>query len=155
VIGQRPLIVGVSLRSLFCCPPVPVPVPMPNLSLLLLCHSYCWCCAGAMQSTNLDGAVDGSRVGLWGVSYGGAHVLVTAAKLGSNISAVIANVSGFRVATILYSMRVRGILGTSAWSLPMGVPQWFDAATGLDYCTVCSGGRCSHYSSSSAAVCQQ
>jgi pimeloyl-ACP methyl ester carboxylesterase len=32
-------------------------------------------------------------VGLWGVSYGGAHVLVTAAKFGTNISAVIANVS--------------------------------------------------------------
>jgi dipeptidyl aminopeptidase/acylaminoacyl peptidase len=46
-----------------------------------------------VQSTNLDGAVDGSRVGLWGVSYGGAHVLVTAAKFGHNISAVIANVS--------------------------------------------------------------
>jgi dipeptidyl aminopeptidase/acylaminoacyl peptidase len=48
---------------------------------------------GAVQSTNMDSAVDGSRVGLWGVSYGGAHVLVTAAKFGSNISAVIANVS--------------------------------------------------------------
>lgn len=46
-----------------------------------------------VQSTNLDGAVDGSRVGLWGVSYGGAHVLVTAARFGHNVSAVIANVS--------------------------------------------------------------
>lgn len=46
-----------------------------------------------MQSTNLDDTVDGSRIALWGVSYGGAHVLVTAAKFGSNISAVVANVS--------------------------------------------------------------
>ena len=50
--------------------------------------------AAGVQSTNLDGAVDGSRVGLWGVSYGGAHVLVTAAKFGDSIKAVIANVSG-------------------------------------------------------------
>jgi dienelactone hydrolase len=59
-------------------------VNTPFVSLLAAC---------AVQSTNLDGAVDGSRVGLWGVSYGGAHVLVTAAKFGRNISAVIANVS--------------------------------------------------------------
>jgi pimeloyl-ACP methyl ester carboxylesterase len=50
-----------------------------------------------LQATNMDGAVDGSRVGLWGVSYGGAHVLVTAARFGTNISAVIANVSPLSV----------------------------------------------------------
>jgi dipeptidyl aminopeptidase/acylaminoacyl peptidase len=46
-----------------------------------------------VQATGLDGQVDGSRIALWGVSYAGGHVLVTAAKFGSNISAVIANVS--------------------------------------------------------------
>lgn len=56
----------------------------------------------------MDGAVDGSRVGLWGVSYGGAHVLVTAAKFGHNISAVIANVSwhaGWAVSAQLRSLK--------------------------------------------------
>lgn len=46
-----------------------------------------------MQATGLGGQVDGSRIALWGVSYAGGHVLVTAATFGSNISAVIANVS--------------------------------------------------------------
>jgi pimeloyl-ACP methyl ester carboxylesterase len=46
-----------------------------------------------MQKTNLAGAVDGSRIALWGVSYSGGHVLVTAAKFGDRVKAVVANVS--------------------------------------------------------------
>lgn len=48
--------------------------------------------AAALQTINLGGLVDGSRIALWGVSYAGGHVLVTAAKFGTDISAVIANV---------------------------------------------------------------
>ena len=51
-----------------------------------------------LQSSNLEGRVDGSRLALWGVSYSGGHALVTAAKLGRNVSVVIANVSMARTA---------------------------------------------------------
>jgi hypothetical protein len=44
-----------------------------------------------MQST-LGAEVDVRRIGLWGTSFAGGHVLVTAAKEGSNISAVISQV---------------------------------------------------------------
>lgn len=58
----------------------------------ILLTSYLVCCL-LLQSTNLDGRVDGTRIGLWGVSYSGGHVLVTAAKFGRNVSVVVANVS--------------------------------------------------------------
>ncbi len=37
--------------------------------------------------------MDGSKLALWGVSYAGGHSLVTAARLGTDVSAVVANVS--------------------------------------------------------------
>ena len=44
-----------------------------------------------MQST-LGAEVDVRRIGLWGTSFAGGHVLVTAAKEGINISAVVSQV---------------------------------------------------------------
>lgn len=52
-------------------------------------HKTMRCCC--MQST-LGAEVDVRRIGLWGTSFAGGHVLVTAAKEGSNISAVISQV---------------------------------------------------------------
>lgn len=54
-------------------------------------HRPCLCTT-VLQDTNLGGSVDGSRIALWGVSYSGGHVLVTAAAFGDAISAVVANV---------------------------------------------------------------
>lgn len=45
-----------------------------------------------LQDTELNGTVDSSRLALWGVSYAGGHALMTAARLGDNVSAIIANV---------------------------------------------------------------
>lgn len=39
-----------------------------------------------------SGAVDKSKLALWGTSYGGGHALVTAGELGSAVSAVVAQV---------------------------------------------------------------
>ncbi|KAF5828180.1 Alpha/Beta hydrolase protein [Dunaliella salina] len=44
------------------------------------------------QSTELAPKVDASRLLLWGTSYSGGHVLVTASKLGEKIKAVVAQV---------------------------------------------------------------
>eukprot|EP00882_Tetradesmus_deserticola_P000805 GHRQ01000876.1.p1 GENE.GHRQ01000876.1~~GHRQ01000876.1.p1 ORF type:complete len:403 (+),score=125.66 GHRQ01000876.1:228-1436(+) len=62
-----------------------------------------------VQATNLGGQVDGSRIALWGVSYAGGHVLVTAAKFGSNISAVIANEPYVSPAAVLGTTGIRGV----------------------------------------------
>jgi pimeloyl-ACP methyl ester carboxylesterase len=61
-----------------------------------------------IQSSSLDGRVDGSRIGLWGVSYSGGHVLVTAAKFRHNISVVIANEPYVSPAAVLSTTSVRG-----------------------------------------------
>jgi pimeloyl-ACP methyl ester carboxylesterase len=42
----------------------------------------------------LGDAVDTSKVLLWGTSFGGGHALTTAAKLTTNITAVVAQVGG-------------------------------------------------------------
>ena len=41
---------------------------------------------------SLGGEVDTQRLGLWGTSYAGGHVLVMAAKEGANVSAVVSMV---------------------------------------------------------------
>eukprot|EP00967_Tisochrysis_lutea_P113716 scaffold180690_cov18-Tisochrysis_lutea.AAC.1 len=43
-----------------------------------------------LQSTELGPKVDASRLLLWGTSYSGGHVLVTASKLGEKVKAVVA-----------------------------------------------------------------
>ena len=48
------------------------------------------CAAGVQRS--LGAEVDTSRLGLWGTSYAGGHVLVIAAKEGANVSAVVSMV---------------------------------------------------------------
>ena len=48
---------------------------------------YCLC-----AQSSLGAEVDVTRIGLWGTSFAGGHVLVTAAKEGSNISAVVSQV---------------------------------------------------------------
>lgn len=57
------------------------------LLCVLICVSTC------VQATSLGGRVDAGRLALWGVSYAGGHVIVTAARFGDSIKAVIANVS--------------------------------------------------------------
>jgi len=44
------------------------------------------------QGTELAPKVDSSRLMLWGTSYSGGHVLVTASKLGDKVKAVVAQV---------------------------------------------------------------
>lgn len=61
-----------------------------------------------VKGTNLDGRVDGTRIGLWGVSYSGGHVLVTAAKFGHDISVVIANEPYVSPAAVLSTTTIRG-----------------------------------------------
>eukprot|EP00877_Chromochloris_zofingiensis_P003875 jgi/Chrzof1/13489/UNPLg00577.t1 len=51
-----------------------------------------WAVVGHVKDTELNGTVDSSRLALWGVSYAGGHALMTAARLGDNVSAIIANV---------------------------------------------------------------
>lgn len=46
-----------------------------------------------VQTTQLGGLVDPSRLCLWGTSYGGGHVIFVASKLGSQVKCVISNVS--------------------------------------------------------------
>jgi dienelactone hydrolase len=46
----------------------------------------------AVQST-LGAEVDVRRIGLWGTSFAGGHVLVIAANEGTNVSAVVSQVS--------------------------------------------------------------
>ncbi len=55
-----------------------------------------------MQST-LGAEVDVRRIGLWGTSFAGGHVLVTAAKEGINISAVVSQV-GPALAELLHAV---------------------------------------------------
>eukprot|EP00879_Flechtneria_rotunda_P008310 GHRR01008704.1.p1 GENE.GHRR01008704.1~~GHRR01008704.1.p1 ORF type:complete len:332 (+),score=55.12 GHRR01008704.1:1002-1997(+) len=61
-----------------------------------------------VQSTNLDGQVDGSRIALWGVSYAGGHALVTAARFGRNITAVVANEPYVSPAAVFATFSSRG-----------------------------------------------
>lgn len=42
-----------------------------------------------VKSTGVGGKIDPNRIALWGTSFAGGHVLVTASKLGSNVSAVV------------------------------------------------------------------
>ncbi|KAF8061322.1 aidA [Scenedesmus sp. PABB004] len=80
-----------------------------------------------VQATGLGGAVDASRVALWGVSYGGGHVIVTAAKFGRTIGAVIANEPYVSPEAVRASVRMRG-LARSLRLLAVGVA---DALRGL------------------------
>ncbi|WIA34310.1 hypothetical protein OEZ86_012649 [Tetradesmus obliquus] len=73
-----------------------------------------------VQATGLGGQVDGSRIALWGVSYAGGHVLVTAATFGSNISAVIANEPYVSPAALLSTTGVRGV-GRTLRLLAVGI----------------------------------
>lgn len=59
-----------------------------------LCHDACMhqSCAVCSLQENLGSELDVRRVGLWGTSFAGGHVLVTAAKEGTNISAVVSQV---------------------------------------------------------------
>jgi cephalosporin-C deacetylase-like acetyl esterase len=61
------------------------------------------------QATALGGQVDSTRIALWGVSYGGGHVLVSAARFGTNISAVIANEPYASPEAVLHTAAIRGV----------------------------------------------
>ena len=41
---------------------------------------------------SLGAEVDITKIGLWGTSFAGGHVLVTAAKEGTNVTAVVSQV---------------------------------------------------------------
>ena len=43
--------------------------------------------------SSLGAEVDITKIGLWGTSFAGGHVLVTAAKEGTNVTAVVSQVS--------------------------------------------------------------
>lgn len=60
--------------------------------------------ADTQASGGLGRKCDPDRVVLWGTSYSGGHSLVTAAKMGANISAVIAMVSAPAVRTHVTSV---------------------------------------------------
>eukprot|EP00879_Flechtneria_rotunda_P024322 GHRR01025778.1.p1 GENE.GHRR01025778.1~~GHRR01025778.1.p1 ORF type:complete len:296 (+),score=103.70 GHRR01025778.1:683-1570(+) len=55
-------------------------------------HLEDWQSAVGYVQSQLGGTVDTSKLMLWGTSFAGGHVLVTAAKLGSNVTAVISQV---------------------------------------------------------------
>jgi len=50
------------------------------------------------QGPELAPKVDAARLVLWGTSYAGGHVLVTAAKLGGQVKAVVSQVCAHRLA---------------------------------------------------------
>jgi acetyl esterase/lipase len=52
-----------------------------------------WLAAVKFVQTDLSSSVDASRLSLWGTSFGGGHVVTIAAKLGSQIKAVVSQVS--------------------------------------------------------------
>ncbi len=68
-----------------------------------LCSDCCWANRGLKRAVNilrwpsrlqssLAAEVDITRIGLWGTSFAGGHVLVTAAKEGTNVTAVVSQV---------------------------------------------------------------
>ncbi|CAL8463633.1 g3167 [Coccomyxa elongata] len=73
-------------------------------------HLEDWEAALDYVRSTLGAEVDVTRIGLWGTSFAGGHVLVTAAKEGGNISAVVSQVphlSGFEVSK--QSLKSRGV----------------------------------------------
>jgi hypothetical protein len=86
---------------------------------------HVWLCddntpwAHVLQDGGLGPSIDTSRVALWGVSYSGGHVLVTAAKYGSRVKAVIANVSAWRPRTAGAGLLLERLL-LCAWRLQLG-----------------------------------
>lgn len=68
-------------------------------------HLQDWQSAYDYVTGQLGGAVDTSKVLLWGTSFGGGHALVTAAKLKENVTAVVAQVSSW------------GVWGAGVWLL--------------------------------------
>lgn len=63
-------------------------------------HLADWRSAVDFVTSQLGDKVDGSKLLLWGTSFGGGHALTTAARLGGNVTAVVAQVSwlGFQTA---------------------------------------------------------
>lgn len=59
-------------------------------------HLADWQSAIDYVVSDLSNIVDTSKLMLWGTSFGGGHALTTAAKLGSNITAVVAQVRSWQ-----------------------------------------------------------
>ncbi|CAL5229605.1 g12965 [Coccomyxa viridis] len=74
-------------------------------------HLQDWDAALDYVRSSLAAEVDITRIGLWGTSFAGGHVLVTAAKEGTNVTAVVSQVphlSGFEASK--QSIKNRGLL---------------------------------------------
>ena len=56
-------------------------------------HAACGLTAACLRlQSSLGAEVDITRIGLWGTSLAGGHALVTAAKEGTNVTAVVSQV---------------------------------------------------------------
>uniref|UniRef100_A0A383VDA3 AB hydrolase-1 domain-containing protein n=1 Tax=Tetradesmus obliquus TaxID=3088 RepID=A0A383VDA3_TETOB len=84
-----------------------------------------WLSAVTFVQTQLSSSVDAARLSLWGTSFGGGHVVTIAAKLGSQVKAVVSQVPHLdsRLASSLNLLN-RGMLGNSV----LGATSWADRA---------------------------
>ena len=56
--------------------------------------------------SSLGAEADITKIGLWGTSFAGGHVLVTAAKEGTNVTAVVSQVSLVSAPSTILSWRL-------------------------------------------------